>query len=65
MLIGAPGASGDGVDVTGAAYVVWGGHSLPGLIKLGSLTTDLGVTFYGAANGDQFGFVVSYFRIAK
>jgi len=59
LLIGSPNGTADGVTFPGTTYVVWGGKNLPGSIHLGSLATTQGITFIGANDGDNFGYVTA------
>ncbi|MDB5334930.1 MAG: hypothetical protein JWN70_549 [Planctomycetaceae bacterium] len=60
VLIGAPGGAGaDNAQMdAGESYVIFGGATLSATLDLATLGT-AGITFYGAAAGDQSGFAVS------
>lgn len=55
VLIGAPFADAPGVPNTGAAYLVYGGESLPSAMSLGTA----GVRFHGMVNTQKIGAVLA------
>ncbi|MFT7465257.1 MAG: hypothetical protein ACI9EF_003622 [Pseudohongiellaceae bacterium] len=55
MLITAPGVAAGGVNLSGQAYIVYGGPSLPAVVDLGSLSAADGVVIEGISNGDRWG----------
>jgi len=60
VLIGAPGASVNGVEYTGAAFVVFGkAQTFPATLKLSTLTAGEGFRVSGAAAEDGLGSAVS------
>ena len=59
LLIGAPGAHVSSGGNPGAVYVIFGataGIGTNGIVNLGGLTRQRGVTIYGEKDGDQFGY---------
>ena len=57
LLIGAYQADSPGASRTGAAYIVYGGPSLPSAIDLSVTGAD--VTIFGEGSGDQFGWTLA------
>ncbi len=55
LLIGAPGIAAGGVNLSGQAYIVYGGPSLPAVVDLGSLSASDGVIIEGISSGDRWG----------